>query len=81
MQVYWFLCRRNIANADWRVNTVKGHAAILDLVRKEDEPNAETEVQAHISAAYARIITSLTPVEDDGSQDAVRRNAETLLLT
>lgn len=82
MQVYWFLCSRNIANADWRIATVKGHQEILDLIRSSKEKAAAEAVRRHISAAYTRVITQLA--EDDPDRPdaaAALRVAKSFLLT
>lgn len=72
MQVYLFLLRRNIANADWRVATVAGHEDILDLIRKGKEEAAAKAVRTHISAAYERITATL-PTEPDGRDSFLLR--------
>ena len=81
MQVYWFLCSRNIANADWRVATVAGHQEILDLIRAAKEKAATAAIRLHISSAYSRIITQLT-ADDAESPDAADmvRVAKSFLL-
>lgn len=82
MQVYWFLCSRNIANADWRIATVKGHQEILDLIRASKEKAATNAVRGHISAAYTRIVTQMTSDDPDKSDAAeILRVAKSFLLT
>ena len=82
MQVYWFLCSRNLANADWRVATVAGHQEILDLIRAAKEKAATAAIRLHISSAYTRIIAGLT-ADDADSPDAagMRRLAKSFLLS
>jgi DNA-binding GntR family transcriptional regulator len=80
-QVYLFLRRRNIANADWRVATVKGHADILDLIRAGQEEQAAVAVRKHISSAYGRIINTLTSDAEAGDDEGDSRSiAESYLL-
>lgn len=82
MQVYWFLCSRNIANADWRIATVKGHEEILDLIRTSKERAATTAVRLHISTAYTRIISQLTANDPQRADAAeILRVAKSFLLT
>jgi DNA-binding GntR family transcriptional regulator len=80
-QVYLFLRRRNIANSDWRVATVKGHAEILELIRAGSEDAAARAVRGHISSAYGRIISTLhaEPGADGPAADP-RAIAESYLL-
>lgn len=78
MQVYLFLLRRNIANADWSVATLKGHADIADLIRARKEGPAAAEVRRHISVAYDHIISA---ADDDTDADERRRIAESFLLS
>jgi DNA-binding GntR family transcriptional regulator len=81
MQVYWFLCRRNVANADWRSATIKGHEEILAFIRAGAEPAATEAIRMHISTAYSRIIAPVsgdTTPADDASD--VKRVAESFLL-
>ncbi len=59
-QVYLFLRQRNIANSDWKVATVKGHAEILQLIREGEEEEAAGAIRFHISSAYGRIIATMT---------------------
>lgn len=81
-QVYLFLRRRNIANADWRVATVKGHADILELIRADKEDDAAAAVREHISNAYGKIISTLTEEADTADQAADARSvAESYLFT
>lgn len=82
MQVYWFLCSRNIANADWRVATVAGHQEILDLIRADKEKAAAAAIRVHVTSAYTRIINQLTAADAD-SPDAgeILRVAKSFLLT
>ncbi|GGL99429.1 GntR family transcriptional regulator [Nakamurella endophytica] len=82
MQVYWFLCSRNIANADWRVATVGGHQEILDLIRGGKERPATAAIRFHITSAYTRIINQLT-AEDPAGPDAAEivQVAKSFLLT
>lgn len=82
MQVYLFLCYRNIASADWREATVKGHAEIVELIRKGQEQAAATAVREHISAAYTRITDSFSARAGDQSPSEDSRSvAESFLLT
>lgn len=81
MQVYLFLRRRNIASADWRVATVKGHAEILDLIRGGKEGAAADAVRHHIRVAYDRIITSLSEKSAESPGDNTRSIAESFLLS
>lgn len=82
MQVYLFLRRRNIANSDWRIATVKGHADILELIRSGHEEAAAKAVRLHISAAYGRVIGGMSPERSYAvSSDAARAIAESFLLS
>ncbi len=80
MQVYWFLRRRNIASADWRVNIVKGHQRIFDLIRAGEEAAATAEIRNHIRLSYSLIIDGLA---EDGSSyggESAKHVAEAFLL-
>lgn len=81
MQVYLFLRRRHIANADWRLSTVKGHSDIVDLIKAGDENAAATAIRSHICAAYARVNgTLLDGASSETSADEARVIAESYLL-
>jgi DNA-binding GntR family transcriptional regulator len=54
-QVYLFLLDRNIANKDWRMNSIAGHTDILNAVRSRDEKLAVNLISGHISYAYGLI--------------------------
>jgi DNA-binding GntR family transcriptional regulator len=82
MQVYWLLCSRNIANADWRVATVAGHQEILDLIRASKEKAAAAAIRIHITSAYTRIISQLNSDGAEKPDNAeVVRAAKSFLLT
>lgn len=81
MQVYWFLCSRNIVNADWRVATVAGHQEILDLIRAGKEKPATSAIRLHISSAYSRIIAQRTAEDTESSDTAeMMRVAKSFML-
>jgi DNA-binding GntR family transcriptional regulator len=81
MQVYLFLLQRNIANADWRVQTVKGHAEILDVLKSGAEEEAARAVRQHITNGYGRIISGVADRADGGPPgDEIRSIAATYLL-
>jgi DNA-binding GntR family transcriptional regulator len=84
MQVFLLLLRRNIANADWKVATVGGHAEILDLIEAGNEDDAAKAVRFHVSTGYQRIVAGqLERAEDaaDGPpEDEVRSIADSFLL-
>lgn len=81
MQVFLLLLRRNIANADWRVSTVAGHAEILDLIKSDNEEAAARAVRFHVSEGYQRIVAGLADnAESDASQHEVRDIADSYLL-
>lgn len=54
-QVFLFLLERNVANRDWRMKSITGHAEILDAVRSRDEALAVDLISGHISYAYSLI--------------------------
>ena len=81
MQVFLFLLRRNIANADWRSATVQGHAEILELIRSGAEDDAARAVREHITNGYGRIISGVTEQRSDEPPESdVRGIAESFLL-
>ncbi|GAA2008543.1 GntR family transcriptional regulator [Nakamurella flavida] len=84
MQVFLLLLRRNIANADWKVATVGGHAQILELIQASDEEGAAKAVRFHVSTGYERIVAGqLERVQDAADQpleDDVRSIADSFLL-
>jgi DNA-binding GntR family transcriptional regulator len=64
-QIYIFLLSRNIANPDFREITLKGHSAIVDLLRLRDEARAIQAIEEHVRAAYERIMVDYEQPADD----------------
>jgi len=56
-QVYVFLLTRNVANSDFREKVmIQGHVDILNALRARDEKSALSHMEAHLRAAYQRIV-------------------------
>ena len=64
-QVYVFLLSRNVANPDFREQImVRGHAEIVDALRRRDTERAIEQIEAHLRAAYERIVKNYPPDDD-----------------
>jgi DNA-binding GntR family transcriptional regulator len=82
MQVYWFLLSRNVANADWRADMVKGHTDILELIRSGKEAEAVKAVGGHINVAYQRICDDILQRQaEPESRAQLRTTASSFFLT
>ena len=57
-QIYIFLLSRNIANSDFRNITLSGHSQVLEVLRTRDEAASVAAIEAHLRAAYERIIVT-----------------------
>lgn len=70
-QVYVFLLSRNVANPDFREQVmIQGHADILSALRARDEKTAIEQTEAHLRAAYQRIVGNYP--SDGGDEQAVK---------
>jgi len=58
MPTYWFMLSRNVASPDWREETVRGHAGLVQVIKNADESAAVEMIKEHISFAYERILRS-----------------------
>ena len=58
MPTYWFMLSRNVASPDWREETVRGHAGLVQVIKNADESPAVEMIKEHISFAYERILRS-----------------------
>jgi DNA-binding GntR family transcriptional regulator len=70
LPTYWFMLSRNVASPDWREGTVKGHAEILQVIRRGDENAAAEMITEHISFAYERILQSYLDSMSDPADEA-----------
>lgn len=59
-QIHIFLLTRNVANPDFREQILIGHRAIFEAIRDKDETLAVSLIEAHITAAYTRVLKSYT---------------------
>ena len=60
-QIHIFLLSRNVANPDFREHLVRGHSAILNVVRDRDEARAIEIIDDHMKGAYVRVMNSYPP--------------------
>jgi DNA-binding GntR family transcriptional regulator len=57
-QIHILLLARNVANADFRDGLVKGHQAIVDAIRQQDESLALALTDDHLKVSYERVSRS-----------------------
>jgi DNA-binding GntR family transcriptional regulator len=55
---HWFMLSRNVASSDWREETVKGHASLVEVIKAANEELAIEMIKEHISFARERILRS-----------------------
>jgi len=57
-QIHILLLARNVANADFRDGLVKGHQAIVDAIRQQNESLALALTDDHLKVSYERVSRS-----------------------
>ena len=70
-QIHIFLLSRNVADPDFRQQTVHGHQDILDAIQARDAARALAVLEDHLEYAYERVLASYQRLIAAGGRSGV----------